>query len=85
MQQPLRLAPRGGETLPHARTQLESHAAVAALKPVRMGLFSHTHTTLILIRLALNDIFYIFATKRIHTQPHEKNIYTLWRNDILKS
>lgn len=29
-----------------------------------MGLFSHTHTTLILIRLALNDIF-------IYLQPNE--------------
>lgn len=50
-----------------------------------MGLFSHTHTTLILIRLALNDIFYIFATKRIHTQPHEKKyIYILEKRHLEK-
>lgn len=34
--------------------------------------------------MALNDIFYIFATKRIHTQPHEKNIYIMEKRHLEK-
>lgn len=34
--------------------------------------------------MALNDIFYIFATKRIHTQPHEIYIYIMEKRHLEK-